>query len=194
LNSYLLCKKETKGKAKDPAIALINPEREEEQIVRALLNNVLGIYVEIGMGQMEYYEKDFEAFMLADSADYYARKASNWIKEDSCPDYMLKVTAHYFEEGNAQLDAKHECRDSTMYQSPDDSAISLMNIINHHEAEYLPSLQHIRLIRHAQWNPVTSVKDGGKHHRNKDDIGGKCWKDLCYSTYGYYTHRNQDAI
>ncbi|GJU43004.1 cullin-1-like protein isoform X2 [Tanacetum coccineum] len=38
-----------------------------------------------------YYEKDFEAFMLADSSDYYARKASNWIKEDSCPDYMLKA-------------------------------------------------------------------------------------------------------
>ncbi|GJY16491.1 cullin-1-like protein isoform X1, partial [Tanacetum coccineum] len=38
-----------------------------------------------------HYERDFEAFMLADSADYYARKASNWIKEDSCPDYMLKA-------------------------------------------------------------------------------------------------------
>ncbi|GJR67297.1 F-actin-capping protein subunit alpha [Tanacetum coccineum] len=53
----------------------------------------------------------------------------------------VEVTAHYFEEGNVQLDAKHECRDSTMYQSPDDSAISLMNIISHHEAEYLTSLQ-----------------------------------------------------
>ncbi|PWA57735.1 F-actin-capping protein subunit alpha [Artemisia annua] len=53
----------------------------------------------------------------------------------------IQVTAHYFEEGNVQLDAKHECRDSTIYQSPDDSAISLMNIISHHEAEYLTSLQ-----------------------------------------------------
>ncbi|PWA91453.1 cullin [Artemisia annua] len=82
---------ETKGRAKDAVIALINQEREGEQIDRALLKNVLDIYVEIGMGQMDYYEKDFEAFMLADSADYYARKASNWIKEDSCPDYMLKA-------------------------------------------------------------------------------------------------------
>nr|GEV02965.1 cullin-1-like [Tanacetum cinerariifolium] len=82
---------ETKGRAKDAVIAIINQEREGEQIDRALLNNVLDIYVEIGMGQMEYYENDFEAFMLADSADYYARKASNWIKEDSCPGYMLKA-------------------------------------------------------------------------------------------------------
>ncbi|GJY50503.1 splicing factor 3B subunit 2-like protein [Tanacetum coccineum] len=36
-----------------------------------------------------------------------------------------QVTAHYFEEGNAQLDAKHECRDSIMYE-------------------------YIRLIRHVQ--------------------------------------------
>nr|GEW17691.1 cullin-1 isoform X3 [Tanacetum cinerariifolium] len=81
---------ETKGRAKDVVIDLINQERKGKQIDKALLNNVLGIYVEIGMRQMKYHEKDFEAFMLADSFDYYARKASNWIKEDSCPDYMLK--------------------------------------------------------------------------------------------------------
>ncbi|CAI9297186.1 unnamed protein product [Lactuca saligna] len=82
---------EAKGKAKDAVIALIDQEREGEQIDRALLKNVLGIYVEIGMGQMDFYEKDFEADMLVDSAGYYSRKASNWIVEDSCPDYMLKA-------------------------------------------------------------------------------------------------------
>ncbi|THG13840.1 hypothetical protein TEA_014318 [Camellia sinensis var. sinensis] len=44
----------------------------------------------IGMGQMDHYENDFEADMLKDTAAYYSRKASNWILEDSCPDYMLK--------------------------------------------------------------------------------------------------------
>ncbi|KAK3029980.1 hypothetical protein RJ639_038079 [Escallonia herrerae] len=53
----------------------------------------------------------------------------------------MQVGAHYFEEGNVQLDAKHECRDSTIFQSPDDCAISLINIICHHETEYLTSLQ-----------------------------------------------------
>ncbi|GMP86859.1 hypothetical protein CsSME_00039482 [Camellia sinensis var. sinensis] len=43
------------------------------------------------MGQMDHCENDFEADMLKDTADYYSRKASNWILEDSCPDYMLKV-------------------------------------------------------------------------------------------------------
>ena len=43
------------------------------------------------MGQMDHYEVDFEAAMLKDTSAYYSRKASNWILEDSCPDYMLKV-------------------------------------------------------------------------------------------------------
>lgn len=53
----------------------------------------------------------------------------------------LQVGAHYFEEGNVQLDAKHECGDSTLFQSPDDSAISISNILRHHETEYLASLE-----------------------------------------------------
>ncbi|GJU13852.1 cullin-1 [Tanacetum coccineum] len=39
---------ETKGRAKDAVISLINQEREGEQIDRAFLNNVLGIYVKLG--------------------------------------------------------------------------------------------------------------------------------------------------
>ena len=70
----------------------IDKEREGEQIDRALLKNVIDIFVEIGMGQMELYEGDFEEQMLLDSGAYYSRKASNWIVDDSCPDYMLKAS------------------------------------------------------------------------------------------------------
>ncbi|KAF7813662.1 Cullin-1 [Senna tora] len=83
--------KELSGKVRDAVISLIDQEREGEQIDRALLKNVLDIFVEIGMGQMDYYENDFEADMLNDTSAYYSRKASNWILEDSCPDYMLKA-------------------------------------------------------------------------------------------------------
>nr|GMD09431.1 F-actin-capping protein subunit alpha [Ipomoea batatas] len=53
----------------------------------------------------------------------------------------MQVGAHYFEEGNVQFDAKHECKDTTLIQSPDDSALSLVHIIRQHETEYLNSLQ-----------------------------------------------------
>ncbi|KAL2608272.1 hypothetical protein R1flu_026845 [Riccia fluitans] len=82
---------EMKNSVKDAVITLIDREREGEQIDRALLKNVLGIFVEIGMGHMDAYESDFEMAMLNDTASYYSRKAASWIEEDSCPDYMLKA-------------------------------------------------------------------------------------------------------
>uniref|UniRef100_A0A7N0UII2 Cullin-1 n=1 Tax=Kalanchoe fedtschenkoi TaxID=63787 RepID=A0A7N0UII2_KALFE len=80
-----------KEKVRDAVISLIDQEREGEQIDRALLKNILDIFVEIGMGLMDQYENDFEQALLDDTAAYYSRKASNWILEDSCPDYMLKA-------------------------------------------------------------------------------------------------------
>lgn len=70
----------------------IDKEREGEQIDRSLLKNVLDIFVEIGMGDMDQYEQDFEKQMLEDTAVYYKSKATNWIEIDSCPDYMLKAS------------------------------------------------------------------------------------------------------
>ncbi|GLU07427.1 hypothetical protein SLE2022_243870 [Rubroshorea leprosula] len=78
---------EINGKVRDAVITLIDKEREGEQIDRTLLKNVLDIFVEI---DMECYEKDFEEPMLNDTGGYYSCKASSWILEDSCPDYMLK--------------------------------------------------------------------------------------------------------
>ncbi|KAL4191620.1 hypothetical protein AMTRI_Chr07g81490 [Amborella trichopoda] len=83
--------KEMRVTVRDAVIALIDQEREGEQIDRALLKNVLDIFVEIGMGHMDCYVDDFETEMLADTASYYSRKATSWIMEDSCPDYMLKA-------------------------------------------------------------------------------------------------------
>uniref|UniRef100_A0A2P2KIJ1 Cullin-1 n=3 Tax=Rhizophora mucronata TaxID=61149 RepID=A0A2P2KIJ1_RHIMU len=79
------------GKARDSVIVLIDKEREGEQIDRAVLKNVLDVFVEIGLGSMKHYEEDFEKYMLQDTSAYYSRKASNWILYDSCPDYMLKA-------------------------------------------------------------------------------------------------------
>ena len=80
-----------KGPAKDAVLALVDKERDGEQVDRALIKNALGIFVEMGMGGMEAYETDFEAFLLTDTAKHYARKASLWIEEDSCPAYLIKA-------------------------------------------------------------------------------------------------------
>uniref|UniRef100_A0A804QRM5 Cullin-1 n=1 Tax=Zea mays TaxID=4577 RepID=A0A804QRM5_MAIZE len=90
-NHKVMIYQEIKGQVKDAVIALIDKEREGEQIDRGLLKNVLDIFVEIGLGQMECYENDFEDFLLKDTTEYYSVKAQSWILEDSCPDYMIKA-------------------------------------------------------------------------------------------------------
>ncbi|KAI5328254.1 hypothetical protein L3X38_027651 [Prunus dulcis] len=72
-------------------LGLINKEREGEQIDKALLKNVIDVFVEIGKGQMEAYEEDFEAHMLIDTRKYYSRKASSWILENPYTDYISKA-------------------------------------------------------------------------------------------------------
>ncbi|BAT88102.1 F-actin-capping protein subunit alpha isoform X1 [Vigna umbellata] len=53
----------------------------------------------------------------------------------------MEVGAHYFEEGNVQLDAKHECKDTIIFQAPEECAVAITSIIRHHETEYFASLE-----------------------------------------------------
>jgi hypothetical protein len=59
--------------------------------------------LQVGMGSMDHYERDFEDVLLTDTAGYYKRKAAEWINEDSCPEYMLKVTGRGWPSVNQQL-------------------------------------------------------------------------------------------
>uniref|UniRef100_A0ACD5WR59 Uncharacterized protein n=1 Tax=Avena sativa TaxID=4498 RepID=A0ACD5WR59_AVESA len=53
----------------------------------------------------------------------------------------IQVGAHYFEEGNVQLDTDVDRKDSTLMQTPEDTAVSVTNIIRHQETEYFSSLE-----------------------------------------------------
>lgn len=43
-----------------------------------------GAVEQVGMGQMDCYEHDFEEPMLKDTADYYRRKAAVWVQVKWC--------------------------------------------------------------------------------------------------------------
>ncbi|CAI9117906.1 OLC1v1019395C1 [Oldenlandia corymbosa var. corymbosa] len=67
----------------------IDHEREGKQIDSALLKDVVGIFVEIGLN---HYEDDLEAKILDATAAYYSQKAASLCNlEDSSPDHTLKV-------------------------------------------------------------------------------------------------------
>lgn len=66
-------------------------EREGGHIDRDLLNNVLSVFVEIGINTMECYEDDIEMHLLKNTEDYYFVKAQTWIHGTACSDYLIKV-------------------------------------------------------------------------------------------------------
>ena len=82
---------EVRSPAKDAVLAAVAAERAGDPVDRPLLKNVLSISIEVGMGALDYYEADFEAAILAATADYYSRVAAAWVEADSCPDYMAKA-------------------------------------------------------------------------------------------------------
>lgn len=61
------------------------PRRSSTQGVQAAVSMTrmpphCGAVGQVGMGQMDCYEHDFEEPMLKDTADYYRRKAAVWVQ------------------------------------------------------------------------------------------------------------------
>lgn len=69
-----------KDKARAAILSAIEKEREGQQVDRALLKNVLDIFIEVGMNTMDAYEADFETALLTETGEYYKRKAAAWIQ------------------------------------------------------------------------------------------------------------------
>jgi cullin 1 len=82
-----------KAPARDAVLAAVDAERAGGQVDRPLLKNVLSIFIEVGMGGMDAYEKDFEAALLDATAAHYRRQAAAWVATDTCPEYMARAEA-----------------------------------------------------------------------------------------------------
>lgn len=78
-------------KARGAMLRCVESEREGDQIDRTLIKNVLSIFQEVGMGEMECYERDFEAELLRSTGEYYRRCAAAWLADDTTPEYLTKA-------------------------------------------------------------------------------------------------------
>lgn len=97
------------AKVRCTVIELIEQEREGKNFDGVLLKDVIDIFDEIGKGQLDCYEIDFEFFMLDASTEYYSTKASKWIVGDTRPYYMIKAEECLKKE----MDLSHYLRPST---------------------------------------------------------------------------------
>lgn len=83
----------------------INQERDGVQIDRDLIRSCVEVYVRVGPGpskvtNLDIYEADFQAPLLAISLDYYERKAVDWISSMDVSQYLVKVELELMNERN----------------------------------------------------------------------------------------------
>ncbi|KAI3917635.1 hypothetical protein MKW98_021397 [Papaver atlanticum] len=103
---------------KDVVIYLINQEREGDDIDRTMLKYAIDMFVLMGKqsGDFDFYVNDFEKAFLTDTADYYTRKASLWIQEDSCPEYMTKAEERLKREKDSVANYLHSSTEKKLLE------------------------------------------------------------------------------
>ena len=72
-------------------IALIDSEREDGVVDRALLRHCVRVYESMGLGSLDAYTAHLEAPLLERSSAFYAAKAQAWAAAEPLPAYMLRV-------------------------------------------------------------------------------------------------------
>lgn len=80
------------------ALDIVRRERDGEAVDRSLLKQVLAIFVEMGMGKLDVYTKEWETPFLEDTGEFYRRTSLKWAEEESFPDFMCKADASIVEE------------------------------------------------------------------------------------------------
>jgi len=83
------CKKDTRA----ALLRVINLERQGEHIDQDLVKGVIEMFIDLGLGNANVYNTEFEEAFLPATSDYFVRQASGWLSEDSFPEYLRKAEA-----------------------------------------------------------------------------------------------------
>mmetsp|Transcript_130355 Transcript_130355/g.325183 ORF Transcript_130355/g.325183 Transcript_130355/m.325183 type:complete len:754 (+) Transcript_130355:103-2364(+) len=81
------CKKDTRN----ALLRVINLERQGEHIDQDLVKGVIEMFIDLGLGNPNVYNTEFEESFLPATSDYFVRQASGWLMEDSFPEYLRKA-------------------------------------------------------------------------------------------------------
>lgn len=106
--------KPLKTRLTNSLLALIEKERNGEQIDSSLVQGVVNAYVMLGLNKekpkehtLEVYRRDFEEMFLTSTEVYYTAESSQFISSNSVSDYMKKVEVRLNEENKRVTDYLH---------------------------------------------------------------------------------------
>eukprot|EP00188_Purpureofilum_apyrenoidigerum_P000440 Plantae.Rhodophyta-Purpureofilum_apyrenoidigerum.ctg11924.p1 GENE.Plantae.Rhodophyta-Purpureofilum_apyrenoidigerum.ctg11924~~Plantae.Rhodophyta-Purpureofilum_apyrenoidigerum.ctg11924.p1 ORF type:complete len:772 (-),score=212.21 Plantae.Rhodophyta-Purpureofilum_apyrenoidigerum.ctg11924:46-2361(-) len=72
-------------------LTLVLQERDGQAIDVSLLKNIKDIFVEMGMGSLEVYQKELETPFLASTREFYRRESARWAEEYSFHNFIIQA-------------------------------------------------------------------------------------------------------
>jgi len=93
--------KPLKNRITSAVLALIEKERNGEQIDTSLMKGIIESYVSLGLTKeesMDVYKQDFEVNFLKDTETFFTIESTDFISKNSISDYMKKVETRIDEE------------------------------------------------------------------------------------------------
>ena len=91
-------------------------ERNGEVIERIYIQKVVEMLIEVGMQSKKIYEQEFESVLINQTRDYYRNESNNFITQNPCNMYLLKV--------NQRLNEEQDRANSYLHPSSSDKIIS----------------------------------------------------------------------
>jgi cullin 1 len=98
---------ETKKDTRTALLRVINLERQGEHIDQDLVKGVIEMFIDLGLGNPNVYNNEFEEALLPATSDYFMRQSSGWISEDSFPEYLRKAEVALNAEEQRVVDYLH---------------------------------------------------------------------------------------
>jgi cullin 1 len=84
---------ESKKDTRSALLRVINIERQGEHIDQDLVKGIIEMFIDLGLGNANVYNLEFEEAFLPATSEYFIREATGWLSEDSFPEYLRKAEA-----------------------------------------------------------------------------------------------------
>lgn len=115
---------QVRDRLKEILLESIHNERLGQMIDQALMKEVLGMHVELGIDGTSVYETEFESAFLDATRNFYRQESVEYIAQNTCPDYMRKVETRLVEEQNRVERYLHPATAQKLKQVVDTELIS----------------------------------------------------------------------
>ena len=92
-----------KEKITKALLLMVSQDRRHSDADLSLLRDAIKIYIDIGQGSIDVYEKEWECAFLNDTETFMKKESENWLAVSTCPQYLYKARAQIKAE-NTRVD------------------------------------------------------------------------------------------